>query len=81
MTTAMQTITRSVVNGCVYHSTVYRGSRYTLRRTPYGVWEISTKRLALSGNFGGVKQYDTFEQAMNACKAFKFANLQITDVL
>ena len=67
---AAQVIETEVANGSKYISTVYRGTRYTLRQGAFG-WELSTKRIGYgSGNFGGFKRFDTIAALVAGCKAF-----------
>lgn len=67
---AVQAIETEVANGSKYISTVYRGTRYTLRQGAFG-WELSTKRLGYgSGNFGGFKRFASITELVAACKAF-----------
>lgn len=72
-----QLITREIHDNTVYLATTYRGTIYTLRRSPWA-WEVSTRRLALGrGNIGGVKHFDTLADVRANCKAF--AGVELLD--
>lgn len=74
-----QLITREIHGNTVYLTTTYRGTIYTLRRSPWA-WEVSTRRLALGrSKIGGVKHFDTLADVTANCKAF--AGVQLLDAI
>lgn len=54
-------------------STIHRGTRYTLRRSPASrMWEVSTHRLGYGGchHIGGVKLFASLADLFKTCRAF-----------
>lgn len=74
-----QLITREIHGNTVYLTATYRGTVYTLRRSPCA-WEVSTRRLALGrNNTGSVKHFETLADVKANCKAF--AGVELLDAI
>lgn len=66
----LQVITREILNGRLYVSTVSRGTEYCLMRIG-DAWGVQTRRLALGRhNFGGYKHFATLADVAAGCKVF-----------
>lgn len=69
---AAQVIETEVANhGHKYITTVWRGTRYTLRQGAFG-WYLDTRRLAYGGaeHTGTSRRFDSIAQLVAACGAF-----------
>ena len=66
----LQVITREILNGKVYVSTVSRGTEYCLCRNA-DAWIVRTRRLGLGRhNLGGCKHFATLADVAAGCKVF-----------
>jgi hypothetical protein len=68
----------AIHNGTKYVTTTSKGTQYCLHRLG-GKWFVSSRRLALRGNTGGGKYYETFDDVRAGCKAF--AALPLTSAI